>query len=79
MGYHLDFRIFRWLLAKPEDLGIRGKLLVWVEDFLRNRTSRVRVGETYSDVYKFTSGVPQGSVLGSILFIMYVVNIFEGL
>lgn len=71
--------VFRRLLAKLEHLGIREKLLVWIENFLRNRTSRVRVGKTYSDVYEVTSGVPQGLSLGSILFIMHVADIFERL
>ena len=60
------------LLAKIRSLGIRGKLLNWISDFLTNRKQRVVIGNSASPWTEVTSGIPQGSVLGPILFVMYI-------
>ena len=54
-----------------EMYGIRAKILKWVESFLSNRRQRVVLEENVSILLNVSSGVPQSSVLGPILFLMY--------
>lgn len=60
------------LLTKLSSLGIRGQLLNWIKEFLKNRYQRVTVRGQASDLHSVKSGVPQGSVLGPLLFLAYV-------
>ena len=60
------------LLLKLSKYGIEGKILNWFEAFLNHRKQRVVLGEAISDWKEVKSGVPQGSVIGPILFIIYI-------
>ena len=62
----------RRLLFKLHRLGIQGKLLKWIEEWLRGRTQRVVMNGFASGWEEVISGVPQGSVLGPILFLVYI-------
>ena len=63
------------ILAKLALLGIGGKLLQWIESFLSNRTQNVLVNGFLSNPSAVKSGVPQGSVIGPLLFLVLISDI----
>ena len=60
------------LLKKMEIYGIRGVALDWFRSYLHNRRQYVSLGSDCSITRSITCGVPQGSILGPLLFILYV-------
>ena len=60
------------LLEKAYFYGIRGHTFKWIKSFLDNRSQQVMIDGHFSIDAKITSGVPQGSVLGPLLFLIYI-------
>ena len=59
------------LLKKLERYGVRGYALDWFKSYLTDRKFRVRIGNKFSEEKTVNIGIPQGSILGPILFIIY--------
>ena len=60
------------ILKKLHLYGFRGTILSFFQDYLSNRKICTKINEKTSSFHSVTYGVPQGSVLGSILFLLYV-------
>ena len=65
------------LLAKLKSVGITDSLLYWFHDYLRDRKQRVVIPGGLSDWENISAGVPQGSILGPLLFLDYIHDIVQ--
>ena len=62
------------LIKKLEYYGIRGIALKWFQNYLTNRKRNVKYNDITSEAMTITTGVPQGSILGPLLFLLYITD-----
>ena len=59
------------LLAKTEHLSVTGKALNWIEGYLLDRRQKVKLEVAHSSWQDIPAGIPQGSILGPLFFLIY--------
>ena len=64
-------------MTKLPSYGIDGKELAWFEDYLFNRSARVSYNDVLSEAQQLKSGVPQGSILGPLLIVLFFNDITD--
>ena len=65
----------RILINKLQLYGIRGHILDWFRSYLQNRKQYIHINDTNSNLGSISCSVPQGSILGPLLFILYINDI----
>lgn len=67
-----DSLAYQFILDKLYNLGFRGVILNWIRSYLEDRVASVKVENSFSEEHDLKLGVPQGSVLGPLLFLLFI-------
>ena len=71
-GFIFDLVDHKSLLNKLEIYGIKDEALLWFNTYLTNRKQQVKINNSNSDFKHISCGVPQGSILGPLLFLLFI-------
>jgi hypothetical protein len=67
------------LVSRMRELGLDGDLIRWVQSFLTDRHVQLNIDNTQCPAHSINSGVPQGSPVSPILFLIYLSGVFEAM
>lgn len=76
-GHSNSICFFKALFLKHPSYGLPEKLCNWINSFLADRSIKIVVDSTYSDLKSVNTGVPQGCVLSHILFLLHVNELLQ--
>ena len=65
------------LIYKTEQYGIKGEIINWIKSFINSSTKQVVLNGESSESKNMTSGIPQGSLLGTLLFVIFIAGLLE--